>query len=310
VYGHSQPFWYYLANAPAALAPWTIALPALVIAWRRAPGDEGAEPRRMVGAIPLVGLLLLSLAAGKRPIYLVPLFPALAAAFGWWYATARADRPVAPGGARWLDRPTLLVLLGAAAAAPTLVFAAALVLRLHPPRAADFPELRAALGAPLLAGLGALALVWTGGLGLALRGHLANRTAPRPAVLLGALAGLMIFFQTAVKATIDPVKELHSLAAEIRRVIPDREVVVLFPDETIRGVLAYELGRTVRGLVEPEEIRAFLAGPAGRPVLYEAHRAKKLDGDMLSRLKTVVAGIGPVSRRYVIAVTAGKPAVP
>lgn len=71
-----QPFWYYLVNLPADLAPWTLFLPA-VIPWVWRHRREGDAMRLLLSWI-VPALIFFSLSAGKRAIYLLPLYPAIA----------------------------------------------------------------------------------------------------------------------------------------------------------------------------------------------------------------------------------------
>ena len=86
---HAQPFYYYLAQALAAPLPWTILLFGLIwYRWRPAPSKEPL-PHGFLLWFALVwlltGLIGLSFASAKRPLYLGPLYPsfALLAALGW-----------------------------------------------------------------------------------------------------------------------------------------------------------------------------------------------------------------------------------
>jgi 4-amino-4-deoxy-L-arabinose transferase-like glycosyltransferase len=86
---HAKPFYYYFAQALAAPLPWTILLFVLIwYRWRPAPSKEPL-PHSSLLWIALVwlltGLIGLSFASAKRPLYLGPLYPsfALLAALGW-----------------------------------------------------------------------------------------------------------------------------------------------------------------------------------------------------------------------------------
>jgi 4-amino-4-deoxy-L-arabinose transferase-like glycosyltransferase len=85
-FAHQQPFWWYLAILPGLLLPWII-WPSLVKAvWRSFRGAGRPETRqpdagmRLAGVWVLVALVLLSAISGKRPHYLLPVFPAIAIA--------------------------------------------------------------------------------------------------------------------------------------------------------------------------------------------------------------------------------------
>jgi len=96
---HARPFYYYAYQLPLDFMPWTLLLPAAVATLARAARptggatDEAARApastreRLSDGAIArflvcwiLVPLAFFSLSAGKRGLYLLPIFPALALA--------------------------------------------------------------------------------------------------------------------------------------------------------------------------------------------------------------------------------------
>lgn len=86
---HTKPFYYYFAHALSAPLPWTILLFVLIwYRWRPAhskqPLPQGSLLRFALVWL-LTGLIGLSFASAKRPLYLGPLYPsfALLAALGW-----------------------------------------------------------------------------------------------------------------------------------------------------------------------------------------------------------------------------------
>jgi len=84
-FDHAQPIYYYLWVLPLLFLPWTLLLPGLVRrAWTdRAPGQSPwIEPRfgRLLLAWAVVPFVLLSLASGKLPHYVLPMIPALSLA--------------------------------------------------------------------------------------------------------------------------------------------------------------------------------------------------------------------------------------
>ncbi|MBI3273414.1 MAG: glycosyltransferase family 39 protein [Planctomycetes bacterium] len=95
--GHQHPFWWYLPYLLFVFLPWSLFLPAALAssasrALRRPTAEE---------LFPLAWALIffsgLSVAAGKRPDYLVILFPALALLVGRWLFRALS----APERHRW-----------------------------------------------------------------------------------------------------------------------------------------------------------------------------------------------------------------
>jgi len=81
---HAQPWWWYLPLLPVVLLPWVIRPSAWVPLLRRR--EASASPGTVRGARYLAvwiagSLVVLSIAAGKQPHYLMPVLPALAVAF-------------------------------------------------------------------------------------------------------------------------------------------------------------------------------------------------------------------------------------
>ena len=86
---HAQPFYYYFIPALLAPMPWTILLFVLMwYRWRPAPSMEPLPHGSLLWFALvwlLTGLIGLSFASAKRPLYLGPLYPSFAilAALGW-----------------------------------------------------------------------------------------------------------------------------------------------------------------------------------------------------------------------------------
>jgi 4-amino-4-deoxy-L-arabinose transferase-like glycosyltransferase len=86
---HAKPFYYYFPQALAAPLPWTILL--FILIWYRCRHVSSREPLPYGSLLwfalvwLLTGLVGLSFASAKRPLYLGPLYPsfALLAALGW-----------------------------------------------------------------------------------------------------------------------------------------------------------------------------------------------------------------------------------
>ena len=99
---HARPFYYFAFQTPADFLPWTLLLPFAVRPVRAGLEAESAQRLAAPEAPPApiafsalwigVPLLFFSLSAGKRGVYLLPFFPALAVFAvlgGAWLAGAR-----------------------------------------------------------------------------------------------------------------------------------------------------------------------------------------------------------------------------
>ena len=114
---HARPFYYFLYQTPADFLPWTLLLPFglfRIAQWARRPASrprphsaQEVSAARFILVWIGVPLLFFSLSAGKRGLYLLPIFPALSlvAALGVdcldgtktldWRATRRAAMTLA-----------------------------------------------------------------------------------------------------------------------------------------------------------------------------------------------------------------------
>jgi hypothetical protein len=372
VYGHRQPFWYYVVPGAASLLPWVLALPAMLRAgvWRagggsdrgEAPGDAGeagharqrqevkrlasdqaatlqdqaatagenrtaasrtaatgkdrtaaaagqaATVRRLLLATFGLGVLLLSIASTKRGLYLLPLLPAFAVCVAWWAAGAQApggewktaDAP--PPLERPWDRPTQLALLGLAGLVTAVLAIAAALLRWGPRLGPRIDPLRAALSPSGLAAC-ALATAAAGALLLArLVRHLAQRTTPRPAGLAAAYLLLFLAWQTAGKALVDPLKNLHDMTAALARLDPGAAAVAAYrPSESVLAIVNFDLGREVAPLAGPQDLAAYLARRPEGKVLIAIDAARRLPPALRSRLRLIYDETGRKASPFGIA---------
>jgi 4-amino-4-deoxy-L-arabinose transferase-like glycosyltransferase len=272
-YGHRQPFWYYLPAGAGALLPWTLALPAMLRGGGGGGGGGGAEHtgnetgRRLLIAAFFIGLLLLSLAASKRALYLVPLLPALAVPVGLWLDRLSLGSEEG-SGARW-DRPTALLLLAVAALLPVVLWIGAWAAARGAFHGFPAAPLRTELTSGRLAVTGVIAAAGAALLLLRFARHLRAGTTPTGPWLVVPYLALALVYQTAVKAAVDPLKNLHDLTAAIARLDPGPGPVAAYrPSETTAGIVNFDLDRTVLPLATPAEVAAYFAShPRGRLVL-------------------------------------------
>ncbi len=82
--GHTHNVFYYIPALFAGMAPWSLFFPALAIFLfqrRRLVEEEWLYPLVWLGAV----FVVLSIALGKRSVYILPLYPAVALLFGAWW---------------------------------------------------------------------------------------------------------------------------------------------------------------------------------------------------------------------------------
>ncbi|MGM0516786.1 MAG: ArnT family glycosyltransferase [Pseudomonadota bacterium] len=117
-FDHAQPFWYYLGMLPVVFLPWTLVIAGLLVQWFRSGGGSRYHwpAGRRAGVLALawiaVPILLLSLASGKLPHYLLPTLPGLSLLLALW--VARLDGQDRSVGTRFVS--VLWVIFGAALA--------------------------------------------------------------------------------------------------------------------------------------------------------------------------------------------------
>jgi len=119
-FAHREPFWWYLAIMPGLLLPWLLWPSLLRKLWltiRERNNTNGANSGlRLLLVWAVATVLILSAISGKRPHYLLPMFPALA--IGGAVLIARLSKADFLRG-RWdmLPPALFLFILGVAAAA-------------------------------------------------------------------------------------------------------------------------------------------------------------------------------------------------
>lgn len=115
--GHAHPFYYLLLALMVGFMPWTPIAPAVALGYLRCPSPSAPPARiRYLVAWCIVVLGVYGMAQSKRGVYLLAIYPALAALFG----VALADVAAYPETARrWivvLSRTAGLLMLAVAAA--------------------------------------------------------------------------------------------------------------------------------------------------------------------------------------------------
>jgi hypothetical protein len=241
---HARPVWFYLQALPRGFLPWTLLWPAV---WRRhrtvareAPaGDEARAWRFLLWSLG-AAVAFFSFSAGKRGVYLVPVYPLLAIACAEVLARWIAEGGAAP---RWLRRSLRVVA----------------VLPLAAPAAAPLVERAAGLDVPA-AFWGMLAasscVAWL--VARALRPAAGERAA-----LVGASAAGIVSIVLALQLALYPAldsRHSHRALAEIARdVTPVGAAIGIHRNDTLASAIAYYAGRPVRRLRDASEMTELLS---------------------------------------------------
>ena len=99
--GHQKPVYYYLPYLFLEGLPWSIFLPFIVIDWIK--GRFFTEEGSLFLLLwVLVIFAFFSLSAGKRPVYLLPLYPPLSLLIASWFRQARKAGEITAIGLRFL----------------------------------------------------------------------------------------------------------------------------------------------------------------------------------------------------------------
>jgi 4-amino-4-deoxy-L-arabinose transferase-like glycosyltransferase len=102
--GHQHPFYYFIPNLFLGMAPWSFFFPALALFLyhrRHTLADDGLlYPLVWFGMV----FLFYSAASGKRSVYILPLYPAVALLLGAWWQRLRVEGQESSNATLWLVR--------------------------------------------------------------------------------------------------------------------------------------------------------------------------------------------------------------
>ena len=239
---HKEPVWFYLDRMPRGFLPWSLLWPAVWWRYQAAQRDAATEGTkrawRFLLAAAGTGFVFFSASAGKRGVYLLPLFPLLAIVSAeplthWLERAAEAPR--------WLRR-------GLALAAAALVVAGLGTLAFE------------RVGGVVLPASVGLSLAAAAAVALVAEPRLRRRVSPRIALFAAALGVLFVgegvVFQRIYPALNDrnsarAVAELAGAATP-----PDKPIGV-YRSESLSGAIAYYGRRPARNLHEPADLAPF-----------------------------------------------------
>lgn len=266
---HAEPFYFYLKNLPQTFQPWSLLL--YVAIWQSLKSLK-VDRRKVFFLCWLVApFVLLSLSAGKRPSYLLMIYPAAAAlladAIVSFAASASNERV-----GKWLAALQATIFSGA------LCYVVYRLVQIELPGVAVIASLLAAL--PLY-------FLWRSASSL----HIFR-------FLCGAV-GVLLVSASAYYGWVTPHDgERQSARRVMERLAAfsgaGRPVALYQPSERMRGAASFYLQRRVPTIATPEQLRETLARQPDSVVLADA--SARFDPTGLEALAQVPYGKG--SYRY------------
>lgn len=258
-WGHHRPWWYFLGVLPFDFFPWSfLLLGAVVSAWRRLCGPEGRFLRFLL-CWAAVTLVFFSLSPGKRTVYILPMYPALAllvgAAFDGWAAYWPRQR-------RWLTRPL------AALAGLLILIAFALPWAVgRRPEAGLFPDW-------LPQALATLAGTVAAAAGLAFLLARRGRVVAAAGALAGGVATVWLAAVLLVLPPFDRVKSARPLAMAYLELAKDDEPYATYP--RLDAPFLYYTGRPAVPLASEEALDRFARLPGRQWLFIERDDLRRL----------------------------------
>jgi 4-amino-4-deoxy-L-arabinose transferase-like glycosyltransferase len=221
--GHRNSPGKYLLELPTYLWPWIFLVAAAVRrAWleRRAPPAE-ARPVRFAVACIVPTLVLLSVAATARNVYLAPAMPGFALLVGWWLAQSVRNHDA--WDLRAVRITAVLLLLAALLLAAVLAIVSA-------------DSSMGPVGSAVLAVVGALGVIAAAVLALlAEAAARRGKMLPGPYLLLLAYCSLLALPAAAIYRAVDGWQDLPSIGRALGSDSAGAPLLLMAPDETTRA---------------------------------------------------------------------------
>lgn len=280
-HGHSDhPVWYYAYTALIVIAPWCLALPAMLKGGTLSRSWRGGRTL-WCALVFAAGVLLLSLPSGKRELYVLPLMPVAATAIGVWLSRVGSRRGNAWDTALCRGLAILawcvvtnagLVIVYAAAGGPLPGAAAATA------KALDYHAFT--LGCVAVGVVALAAAFWVR--------RVKKIALPSAGRAAWALVVLYAFVHAAVGPLIDPLRDMSGGAREIASLVPaDEELLAYSADETTLAVVPFYSGRVVANVeAGAKAIRAFEVGTS-KHLLVMDKDVPRMGQALVSRLDLV-----------------------
>jgi 4-amino-4-deoxy-L-arabinose transferase-like glycosyltransferase len=240
-YGHRNPFYYYLFVFPAGFFPWSILLvPVLYHAFSKTGQFHGlSEKGRLLAKCWFFSvLILLSIASTKRTLYLLPIFAPFAMITALYIDYTLVSQPLNKIGKIFVWILNILLLVISLGLAPIYFYIKKVYL-------SDIPG-------NLPVSVVAISILGTG-LSLAAIRYLLQRNMKGYWISVHISIILAFIF---ILVSIVPVLDLHKsfvpFCRQIMAVVPASQPLYDYqPDETLRGILPFYMGRYV---IETEDL--------------------------------------------------------
>jgi len=272
-----HPWWFFAYQTPADLVPWVGFVPAaIVVAFRR-----GSIASRATGLYALIGIAFFSTSSGKRGVYVMETFPAIA------LLTAAAVVKEGLGKLGFVVLAVLGVTVGLGV--PVAIASGAFAIP---------PALAAASGPMAVAALvlGGLALALAGGYGLALLRRGRNDAALAAAVA-GALVALFLA-GTVGGITWTRVQRARPFCAAMDAAIPKGERIAVEATK-FEQVMFYTL-RTTTEFRSDEQLTGLLNGGRYRYAILVRDRFDRMRGAAPVAALSVLAEAPISDKDYVL----------
>ncbi len=247
---HAEPFYFYLQTIPETLQPWSLLF--YVAIWQSIKFLK--TNRRMVFLLCwlVAPFILLSISAGKRPSYLLMLYPA-AAAFTAHYVVMFAQQTSAMVQARPISWARRLALIQAAISSAALLFVVGRLMQIHAPVAASVALALAIL--PLF-------FMWRSASRLRIFNFMAN-----------AVGILFITYIAYFSFVVPHDDEKQSARLLIDRLasysLASRPIALYQPAERIKGAASFYLQRRLPTIDSTDELDKVLTDQPNTVVLIE-----------------------------------------
>jgi 4-amino-4-deoxy-L-arabinose transferase-like glycosyltransferase len=288
---HARPVYYYLYQFPLDFMPWTLLWPIAYMVGRRqvfAAAEAVRDPEtqrawRFLLSWVAVSLVFFTVSSGKRGLYLLPAFPAMAlicadSLVRTLSGRARLPRPLIAGAAL-----VALLLVGVALEAVLAGLTGSGIALPDPMLAAVRSPLLASFGLTVIAALAGACAAWI----LLAR----NRTSVIYFSFVAIAAALAVELSVflLLYPALEPISSPRPIALSAASITEPGDPIGLVGDRAMIGGLAYYADRRIAPLSTPESVRQFVDA-GGKAIVVKARKVKRVEEvtsfEIASRFRT------------------------